>query len=65
MKKIKEIIEAFKVLTTINKFLKQQEDAKKKIVIFIEKVKDIREAFLDAVAVVDEVIAKLKAEVNK
>lgn len=62
--KVFEFIKAVKTVKEVNDFIKQQDEAKNKTLNFIGRIKDVKQAFLAMVGVLDNTLDRLKTIVS-
>ena len=62
--KVFEFIKAVQTVKEVNSFIKQQDEVKNRTLNFIERIKDVKQAFLGMIRVLDDSLNRLTAIVS-
>lgn len=62
--KVFEFIKAAQTVKEVNRFIKQQDEVKNRTLNFIERIKDVKQAFLGMIRVLDDSLNRLTAIVS-
>lgn len=62
--KVFEFIKAAQTVKEVNSFIKQQDEVKNRTLNFIERIKDVKQAFLGMIGVLDNTLDRLKTIVS-
>lgn len=62
--KVFEFIKAAQTVKEVNSFIKQQDEVKNRTLNFIERIKDVKQAFLGMIRVLDDSLNRLTAIVS-